>query len=986
MKPRLAYLLALALFAGGAAMPALHAHLDAQQPVAAPGTPAAPAAQAPRPIDIDDIAPWKGLGASSLSNDGQWISYRVSPLQGDSDVVIRSLSSDKQYRVAVGEGFGAAAVFSNDSAYAAVTVAPTKKAAAAAKKTKKPLQNSVTIVTLADGTKTEVEKIRAFAFSGETPGWIALHRSGAGAPSGAGPAAPGAGGPPSGGAPTPDAPRGSDLILRELSTGNDLGIGNVADFKFDKTGRFLAYTIDAADQAGNGLQIRDMTTGIVRVLDSGKASYDQISWTRDGRGLAVLKGVEDKAYKDKRYSAMGLTSLASAQPVKTIYDPATDTSFPAGMSISQNLAPRWNEGLDGLVFGIHELRKSDKPDAPDVVPERKDGADADKPAAPPAPPAADNDEEKANLVIWHWKDPRLQSHQQVQEQSDRRFSYLSVYYPATKKFVRLADDDVRTVNLAPNDKWAVGFDLREYERMGNLDGRQFRDVYAINAATGERKIALKRNRWAFGPSPDGTKFLYYDDKHFHVYDMTTGQTHNVTASVPASFVNVESDLNVVDPPRFPWGWSADSRSVLLSDGWDVWQVPAAQGTPVNLTGNGTKDQIRYQQRFTLDPDERGIDLTKPVYVRTFGEWTKKNGIARIDPGKAGAKSVLWGDASFNRLSRAKHADVFVYTKETRAAAPDFYATTAAFGDGKKVSDVAPDQKNFAWSSDAMLLEYTSDKGRKLTGSLFLPANYEKGKTYPMVVYIYERLTQGHNTYARPTQNGFNRSAYTSNGYAVLMPDITYHVNDPGMSAVWSVVPAVKAAVATGIVDEGRVGLQGHSWGGYQTSFLVTQTDIFKAAVAGAPLTNMISMYSLIYKNTGVTNGMIFESSQGRFSSGYSDNWEAYARNSPVYHAQNVKTPLMILHNDKDGAVDFTQGIEYFNTLRRMDKPVILLEYPGENHGLAVPANQRDYTVRMKEWFDHYLKDAPAPDWMKEGIPRLKMDEHLKSRMKKDGTS
>ncbi|MBA3948493.1 MAG: S9 family peptidase, partial [Acidobacteria bacterium] len=457
-------------------------------------------------------------------------------------------------------------------------------------------------------------------------------------------------------------------------------------------------------------------------------------------------------------------------------------------------------------------------------------------------------------------------------------------------------------------------------------------------------------------------------------------------SAPASFVNVESDLNVVDPPRFPWGWSADSRSVLLSDGWDVWQVPAAQGTPVNLTGNGTKDQVRYQQRFTLDPDERGIDLTKPVYVRTFGEWTKKNGIARIDPGKAGAKSVLWGDASFNRLSRAKHADVLVYTKETRAAAPDFYATTAAFGDGKKVSDVAPDQKNFAWSSDAMLLEYTSDKGRKLTGSLFLPANYEKGKTYPMVVYIYERLTQGHNTYARPTQNGFNRSAYTSNGYAVLMPDITYHVNDPGMSAVWSVVPAVKAAVATGIVDEGRVGLQGHSWGGYQTSFLVTQTDIFKAAVAGAPLTNMISMYSLIYKNTGVTNGMIFESSQGRFSSGYSDNWEAYARNSPVYHAQNVKTPLMILHNDKDGAVDFTQGIEYFNTLRRMDKPVILLEYPGENHGLAVPANQRDYTVRMKEWFDHYLKDAPAPDWMKEGIPRLKMDEHLKSRMKKDGTS
>ncbi|MDQ3169435.1 MAG: prolyl oligopeptidase family serine peptidase, partial [Acidobacteriota bacterium] len=757
---------------------------------------------------------------------------------------------------------------------------------------------------------------------------LAMHRYGAAA-AGAAPM-PGPGAPAGDPDAKSDAPRGADLILRELATGNDLSIGNVADFSFDKSGRWLAYTIDATDQAGNGLQLRDNTTGIVRVLDSGKATYEQPTWTRDGSGLAVLKGTEDKAYKDKRYAVVGFTTLGAAQPKKVAYDPAGDSSFPAGMSISMNRAPRWTEDLDGLVFGIHELRKSDTPAAP--------AADASgatpAPAAPPAPPAATDDEEKPNLVIWHWKDPRLQSHQQVQESADRRFSYVSVYYPASKKFVRLADDTLRTVNLAPKEKWAVGYDDREYERMGNLDGRQFRDVYAINAVTGERKLALKRNRWVYGPSPDGAKFLYYDAKNFHVYDMATGQSRNITASVPASFINTEDDHNIVDPPRFPIGWSADSRNVLLNDGWDIWQVPAIQGTAVNLTANGTKDQIRYQQRFTLDPDEIGVDLSKPLYVRTFGEWTKKNGIARIDPGKAGARNVLWGDASFNRLTKAKKADVLVYTKETRADAPNFYVTTAAFGDGKKVTDVYPDQKNFKWSSDAMLLEYTSEKGRKLTGSLFLPAGYEKGKTYPMVVYIYERLTQGHHTYARPTHNGFNRSVYTSNGYAVLMPDITYHVNDPGMSAVWSVVPAVKAAVATGLVDEKRVGLQGHSWGGYQTSFLVTQTDIFAAAVAGAPLTNMISMYSLIYKNTGVTNGMIFESSQGRFSSGYSDNWEAYARNSPVYHAQNVKTPLMILHNDKDGAVDFTQGIEYFNTLRRMDKPVILLEYPGENHGLA----------------------------------------------------
>jgi len=214
-----------------------------------------------------------------------------------------------------------------------------------------------------------------------------------------------------------------------------------------------------------------------------------------------------------------------------------------------------------------------------------------------------------------------------------------------------------------------------------------------------------------------------------------------------------------------------------------------------------------------------------------------------------------------------------------------------------------------------------------------------------------------------------------------MPDIVYKVNDPGLSAVWCVLPAIKAAVATGIVDESRIGLHGHSWGGYQTAFLVTQTDIFKAAVAGAPLTNMISMYSSIYWNTGSANQPIFESSQGRFKGGYWDYQEAYIRNSPVFHAQKVHTPLLILHNDKDGAVDWNQGIEYYNTLRRLQKPVIMLQYQGENHGLRKLPNQKDYTVRMMEFFDHHLRGKPAPKWLKEGVPHLKLKKHLRSRTK-----
>jgi dipeptidyl aminopeptidase/acylaminoacyl peptidase len=351
----------------------------------------------------------------------------------------------------------------------------------------------------------------------------------------------------------------------------------------------------------------------------------------------------------------------------------------------------------------------------------------------------------------------------------------------------------------------------------------------------------------------------------------------------------------------------------------------------------------------------------------------------VQPGKAGAASLVFDDATFN-FQKARNADVYLYTRQTSTAFPDWWVASADLKGGRKITDANPEQGQFAWSSGVRLINYASAKGDSLQGALYLPANYEPGKKYPLLVTIYEKRSQLANTFVNPSETSTpNRSLYTSRGYAVLDPDIVYKVNDPGMSAVWSVVPAVKAAIATGVVDSANVGLWGHSWGGYQTAFLVTQTDIFKSAIAGAPLTDMVSMYNSIYWNTGGTNQAIFESSQGRFKGNVAENTEAYVRNSPVFHAANVKTPLVILHNDKDGAVDFNQGITYYNALRQLGKDVILLEYVGENHGLARPTNQKDYAVRMREWFDHYLRGTPAPEWMTNGVPRLQMAEHLRLR-------
>ena len=975
--------------------------------------PAASMQQAPRrAIEVEDVIAWKSIGSTVLSSDGQWFGYRLAPQEGDAEVVLKRVRADKELRFPIGEqpqgegggggGRGGAAAgpgtaslaFSEDGKWAAFTTYPTHAAALRLKRQRRPIQSSVTLVNLATEEKKEYPKIRRFTFSGESSDWIALHRYGPDAPGGgaAAAAAPAGRGGGRGGAAAAggegaasERARGTDLILRDLANGAELNVGNVSEFSFRKDGRLLAFAIDATDKAGNGLQVRDMASGVVRPLDSANATYERITWTEKGDALAVLRGSDNRAYRDKLYSVVGVSDVASASPKKVVFDPAADSTVPKGFSISPSRSPQWSDDLQAIFFGLYEPRHRDSSTT------ETDTTTDSSPATESGASGGDNnngntaDEDKVDLVLWHYKDPRLQTQQEVQEARDRAYNYVAEYRVAPKKFVRLADDDMRTVTVnTKQSRWAYGSDDREYELLGSLDGRRHEDIYAIDLETGARKLAVKHLRYFSGASPDGSRLLYYADGDYHVYSLATGEDRNITQGLAVSFVDIEDDHNNVKPPVNAIGWASDNKTVLLTDAWDIWKVPVDGGPAANLTVNGKKEAVRYQQRFALEPPDardEGIDLSKPLYFHAYGEWTKKGGVARIDPGAAGVKVLTWADATFPQMIKAKKGDAYVFTRGTGLEPADYYVADASLATPQRLTDQRPQIAQFTWSSGVQLVNYTSDKGDKLQAALFLPANYEKGKSYPTVVNFYEKMSQTANQFTAPSANGFNRSVYTSRGYAVLVPDITYRVNDPGMSAVWCMVPAVKAAIATGIVDAKHIGITGHSWGGYQTAFLITQTDVFAAAVAGAPLTDMVSMYSLVYKNSGGSNGAIFESSQGRFKGGFWDNWDAYYRNSPVFFAKNVKTPLMILHNDKDGAVDFTQGVEYFNTLRRMQKPVIMLEYIGENHSLAKRPNQRDYTVRMMEYFDHYLMGAPAPDWMVKGVPRLKMEDHLKERAK-----
>jgi dipeptidyl aminopeptidase/acylaminoacyl peptidase len=981
-----------------------------------------------RQLTLNDLLTWKQIRTPFLSNDGKWLVYNLGPNEGDAEVVIRGTSADgKEWRFPVGDAVAAtrgapggggggggpnagatnALAISGNSRWVAFLIYPSSatprgrgRPTGGAATTTPVTPTKLGVVNLTDGSKREFENVRSFRFAGDQSDWLAVHHAApasTGAGSSGGPAAGGGGGGGGAGAGTAN-PVGTALELVNLAGGIAIPIANVSEFAFSDAADWIAFAVSIPDQLGNSIQLRQLSTGITRSLDAEKAIYRRLTWADSSDALATLRVVSDTqagATNDEQVTAL-LWPHAAAAASQTIAIGANTAGLPPGLVLSGDYAIDFSHDAAALFVGLREPR----PPRP-----RTQGTGFTPPSPGGVAPGAGNtgqvaaapqtDAEVPSLILWHWKDPRTQATQQVQETGDRAFAYLAAYRVASARLIRLTDDKLRTLQRGPRDSWAVGSDVAEYERDAGIKGFAYRDLYAMNLATGERKLIQKKvpgggGGGGFGGapvvafSPDNSKYAYYDTGDWKVYDFAGGSLKTITAGVNGKFWDTEDDHNQVKPgiPGGLLGWSKDGGSVIVRDNWDLWRLPVnGGGAAQNITGNGQRDQIRYQNRLVFDPRDRGgIDLSRPLYVETYAEWTKKEGLAQVDALKGGARLVATEDAKVD-YRRARDAGVWLYTRQTVAKFPDWYANDEGLKNERRLTDANPQQKDVAWTPGARLVEYSCENGgSKHQAVLYLPAGYEKGKRYPTLTYIYELLSQEYNVYSQPNATRYsNPSVFTSRGYAFLKPDIVYHVNDPGRSAAWCIVPAVKAAIATGIVDPERVGLQGHSWGGYQTTFVTTQTNIFKTAVAGAPLTDMISMFGSVYWNSGNTDGSIFISSQGRFTGGPNEVPEAYLRNSPQTFAEKLSIPFMILHNDRDGAVDFNQGITYYNHLRQLGKEVILLEYVGENHGLARPANQKDYALRMTEWFDTFLRDQPAPQWLQDGIPRLKMEAHLKER-------
>lgn len=911
--------------------------------------------QALKALSLEDYGAWSRITEVTLSPDGKWMTYAYSPNDGDARFFWRNLNRLEALPAdTVMNGSGAA--FSPDSRWLAFLISPPEEEAERLREQKEPVPRKLRLVELGEGDAFEMEDVASFVFS-EDSRWLAIRKPRAGGDGAASARGGGRGG--SDENDEDESARGSDLILRDLSHGTTQNLGNVAEFAFNEAGTHLAYLVDADGKAGNGLYLMELAGGRTLPLSTGEYLYQGMTWDEEGTALAVLQGTKPDG-RERRENVLlafqGVAGEVSGSDHGThgiTYDPASDSSFPEGFVVSELFTPQWSEDGARVFVGIKEQQEEVEEE--------------------------DDDEPQANVDVWHWKDVREQSVQMVQAGRDSRATDLSAVNLDGLRFVRLADDDFRRVQLTDDGRWAVGFDDSPYRLQPDF-ARNRNDVYRIDPTNGERRLIAGTLINSMGISPDSRWFLFWQDRKVQAYDLKSGETIDLTARAGLiDFENKEFDRPVEKPTYGVGGWSTDGEWVFLYTKFDVWQVALNREESQNVTFSaGERDEVRFRI-VDLDSEDDGLDLSDPLLLSAYGEWTKKSGYYRArsngDPDPLIWEDAMIGSGGFRSpgVQKAEDADRVIFTRQTFVDFPDWWLSDTRFRRPRRVTEANPQQAGYAWGS-RVLIDYTDDRGHELQATLTLPAGYTPGERYPMISYFYEKMSQRHHQYSMPVYDDRpHMSTYASNGYLVLMPDIIYDEGLPGSSSLDDVVASAQAVIDAGYADPERICMQGHSWGGYETSFILTQTDMFACVVTGAPLTNLISMYNINYKQSGNPNGPILEWSQGRMNTSPYHDFELYVSQSPLHHVQNITTPFLILHGTDDGAVDWNQGLEYYNAARRMGKNVILLSYPDEPHHLGKEENQKDFQIRMRQYFDHYLKDAPMPRWMAEGVPFLQKE-------------
>ncbi|MFC0876597.1 alpha/beta hydrolase family protein [Saccharicrinis sp. FJH2] len=899
-----------------------------------------------RPVQISDFNNWNSITEIKLSNSGNKIAYRLKPGKGDSRTIVYDVNKDKPDTFHLSTGLK----FSGDANLAAFKIEPSLQQEREAKKMEKPKakqpKDSLGIYLFAKDSMVKFPKLKNFDIPEKNGNWVAFTTEEKYLPPEDTTIAD------SLKTKKPKLPKGgNNLVIFNGSTLDTILIRNVTDFHWSKAGNILAYAVEKEDSVTtSSVHYFDPKTRQKHTVNTITGKVTKLTTDDDGEQMAWLSSTDTLKIKTWQLEFYSIKD----NKVSIIAD-TLSKALPTGWAPSEHSGLSFSESGERLYFGS----------APKPVQEPKDTL---------------LNGEKVSLDIWSWNDLELQPRQKLNLKRDKNRTYAAVYLVDKNKVVQLADKNLKYVRYSTkwDKKYALLYTADPYLRASNWTGKFINDYYLSDINTGERKLLVKaKDRVNISPDENYAVYFQPSDSNYYIIDIRKGKSHILNKSISTMLVNEENDIPF-DPGNYGiGGWSKNDAYIYLYDRYDIWQVdPKGKTDPINLT-NGRESKTSY--RFIdLDKDHDYMDPGQKQLLKVFDEKTKDSGYANLDlQAHSGPVNIFFDAKYYSNPVKADDSDRMYYTRQDCNEYPDLWVCNREMTFNKKISDANPQKNDFIWNT-VELVKWCSFNGDELEGLLYKPENFDPEKKYPMMVYFYERNADNLNRFNSiyPSYSTINKTLYTSNGYLVFVPDIKYRIGYPGQSAYECIVSGVESLIDRhNWVDADHMALQGQSWGGYQTAYLVTQTNMFAAAMAGAPVSNMTSAYGGIRWGSGLSRMFQYEHTQSRIGGTLWEKPLLYIENSPLFYANKVKTPLLIMHNDNDGAVPWYQGIEYFVALRRLDKPVWMLSYNNEPHNLKPSSwgNRMDLSTRMKQFFDHYLKDEEAPDWMINGVKAVDKD-------------
>ncbi len=872
---------------------------------------------------------FESISSDVVSPDGTWFAYVVTRTERDPELRYRRVADGAQ-DVAV--PLATAPTFTPDSRYLTWYTSPSLKERERLTRERKPIEQTLTITTLATGAQQNFPGVRSTTLSPDGRHAALL-----------------------GYAPTEIRNKGATLRVVELASGETMTFHDVAELRWTDRGALLLMVIATGTPTANGVQMYDPGSGRIRNIETSAATYRGMTLRRGSADIAFFRSTAPAPADSADYEAIIWRDLETATPIRTVLD-TSHTALGTARRIVATTAPRWSP--DGNTLALTLQTRPTPPDS----------------ARRPTP----STDTLSTVQIWHSRDVLIQPQQRSRTTPATR-SMPAVWHPATGALTPVAPQGAATPSLVEGWLHAIERSDSAYP-WGAMFGRRYSDVFLTEVATGTRTRVLERVRHSW-ESSGGRYLLWFDGKDYWTHEIATGTRTNITIGLKTSFANTGSDSPTdILPPYGVGGWLVGDSAVFLYDAWDVWQISPDGRSRTRLT-NGASEQMIHRLQSMGSSVAPGIDPTSPRYFSLRGR-DKKSGWAR-QIGDGPVERLMLVDKTLRTLRRADSADVFLYRAEDRSDSPDVFVTDAAFRTSRPLTATNTFLADYAWVRSE-LVSYTTEGGIPSQAILLYPANHDPARTYPMIVYTYERLSDGLHTWQVPNERSYyNETGWALDGYFVLLPDITFKPREPGVSTIQSVRAAVRTVTKRGLVDPARVGHVGHSWGGYEAAYLGTHGgDFLATTIAGAGIYDLVSFLGQIHWAAGTPEVDHSETGQARMQVPYWEDPTAHRRNSPLENLHNMKIPMLMAHGNKDGTVEFFQATEFYNLARRAGKDVVLLVYDGEDHSFSKRHNALDYQRRIREWFGHYLKGEPAPAWITEGIKAADHPTEMKRLMER----